>query len=117
MLSSNMHAYFTSIELDPSLGWEITEMMFDTQDDVHNIDELRAALAQAVSHFIQMDADEDTDQRYSFMNAIKLLRSKLPLTYVEQRTILGEAVWWNTNDYRAVKELLHGRAVLSPSQA
>jgi hypothetical protein len=111
MFGSNIHQYFTQIELDPAVGWEILETAIQSTDEIATTQDLRRILAEAVSHFMQMDKDGETDERVDFMIAVKLLRSKLPLTWHEQRIILGEAVWDNINDYRVISELLRHRKV------
>lgn len=120
MLASNIHAYFAHIELDPAVGWEMLETDLENPvADVIDNDHLRSLLARYASMYIDMAWDDDLREEDGpstfFTNyVVPLLKSLLPLTYEEQRTILGAAGWFGTNTmYGPVRTLLNGHPVYS----
>ena len=124
MFASAIHAYFTRIELDPSIGWEMLETdLDDTIIEIEDTRHLRRLLASYTARYIDMawdDEDREPDKDSSFFTdyAVKLLRSTLPLTYDEQRQILGASVWYGLGPmFDQVRNLLKAHPVLSPSEA
>lgn len=128
MQISQIHAYFTGIKLDPTLGWDMLETdLDDVASEVRNAAHLRELLAKYASMYIDMAQDDDDHPEGGFSTfytsyVVPLLMSDLPLTMDEQRLILGTAAWFGMNSYTFnVRGLLTARAervpVLPPSEA
>lgn len=122
MLASNIHAYVTGIKLDPTVVWETLELQLDDLSEVKDVSHLRRLLAESIVTYLDM-AHDDEDSGYAYNSSFytfyvrKLLESTLPLTWAEQRTILGAAAWWgNGTMIDEVRELVN-RPVLPPKDA
>lgn len=123
MYASDIHRYFTSIKLDPGVGWEILETAgYGNPANLADETILRRTLVNAISTYIDMAHDDEDvasiNESLNYRNIARpLLMSNLRLTLMEQYTILGAAAWWgNGTIVDEVRDLVK-RPVLNPQDA